>query len=105
MTQALFAGVLTLFTLAQAEPPKAPKATHSQPYDRLFVTPKLEVVKPRGPAHVVPERRHHVERGPCNMPVVRARPEVDPRMVRPIDRRTHSTAKIRVIEPKICWEK
>jgi hypothetical protein len=42
-----------------------------------------------------------VERGPCNMPIVRANPAVDPKMVVPL--RTEGVdAKIRVIEPGVC---
>ena len=42
-----------------------------------------------------------VERGPCNMPIVRANPAVDPKMVVPL--RTEGVdAKIRVIETGVC---
>ena len=44
------------------------------------------------------------ERGPCNMPIIRANPNVDPKIVMPIDRE-RIDAKIRAIEPAVCWEK
>jgi hypothetical protein len=47
------------------------------------------------------ERQNRVERGPCNMPIIVANPDIDPRMVVPVERR-NADAKIRVIEPRAC---
>jgi hypothetical protein len=52
----------------------------------------------------VASRTPAVERGPCNMPIVRANPAVDPKMVVPL--RTEGVdAKIRVIEPGVCGKR
>lgn len=44
-----------------------------------------------------------VEKGPCNMPVVRANPGVDHKMIVTIGP-GKAQAKIRAIQPTICWE-
>ena len=45
-----------------------------------------------------------VERGPCNMPIVRGNPSVDPKIV--ISHRAEGVdAKIRVIEPGVCGKR
>jgi hypothetical protein len=46
-------------------------------------------------------QRHQLQRGPCNMPIVPANSDVDPRMIVPIPA-DGVDAKIRVIEPTIC---
>jgi hypothetical protein len=46
-------------------------------------------------------QRHQPRRGPCNMPIVPANPDVDRRMIVPIPT-DGADAKIRVVEPTIC---
>jgi hypothetical protein len=81
-----------------------PEHLRHDPWSGLFVAQQA------GPAVAAPTltiglsaqvRHRSPERGPCNMPIVRANPEVDPKMVIP-HRAEGVDAKIRVIEPTVC---
>ena len=82
--------------------------TRSDPWQGLFVVKPLPTTEGQSVAVLgLPSqaaalpRRHHPERGPCNMPIVPANPDVDPRMIVPIPK-GRADAKIRVIEPGVC---
>jgi len=47
--------------------------------------------------------RPTVERGPCNMPMIRGHATVDPEILVPIER-TNADPKIRAIQPSACWQ-
>lgn len=74
-----------MVTFVPAWPPKAQELT-----DRARL--RLNALRPQP------------ERGPCNMPVIRANSDIDPKMVVPIEQGKNQ-AKIRAVEPTICWEK
>ena len=44
------------------------------------------------------------QRGPCNMPMIVGNAQVDPKIVKPIEKE-NADPKIRAIEPPVCWEK
>jgi hypothetical protein len=111
MTIMLFTGALAFLAAVQADSNLLPKPTQQvDPYKRLFVTRPIDEVQ-TGKAktallkHSQPiPTQFRLERGPCNMPVVRANPDVDSRIIAPIAPGKHQ-AKIRVIEPTTCGEK
>jgi hypothetical protein len=88
-------------------------ATHehrrSNPWQSLFAVKPLPTAEGQSvtvlplPSQANPARpqRHQPQRGPCNMPIVPANPDVDPRMIVPIPA-DGAQAKIRVVEPTIC---
>ena len=45
-----------------------------------------------------------VERGACNMPMIRGDARHDPKSIVPIER-GKTDHKIRAVEPSVCWEK
>jgi len=81
-----------------------PRHLRHDPWGGLFIP------QPVGQAEAAPSlaigqsagvQQRSTERGPCNMPIVRANPDVDPKMVIP-HRAEGVDAKIRVIEPTVC---
>lgn len=44
------------------------------------------------------------QRGACNMPMIAGNTQVDPQIVKPIEK-GNTDPKIRAIEPPVCWEK
>ena len=48
-------------------------------------------------------RANPQERGPCNMPMIRGNAQVDPKIVKPIEK-GNMDPKIRAIVPTICWQ-
>ena len=82
--------------------------TRSDPWSGLFVVKPLPAadgqsvtVLPLPPQGIALPQRHQLQRGPCNMPIVPANPDVDRRMIVPIPA-DGAHAKIRVVEPTIC---
>ncbi len=82
--------------------------TRSDPWSGLFEVKPLPTaegqsvtVLPLPPQGIALPQRHQLQRGPCNMPIVPANPDVDRRMIVPIPA-DGAHAKIRVIEPTIC---
>ena len=84
-----------------------PSTAMSGPYQSLF---RVELPKPSTPTQVQvaePTTRYgraiemtpRFERGGCNMPIIVARPEVDPRMIVTPPESVKDAAKIRAIEP------
>ena len=81
----------------------------SDPWSGLFVveplpTPEgqsVTVLPLPSPAFSALPERHQPERGPCNMPIVPANPDVDRGMIVPIPA-DRVDAKIRIVEPTIC---
>ena len=113
MTGLLLSGLAAAIVLTQAQSVKVPPASPAQPYQELFQTRPLDVVASKDRpvrqdgarvARRAPSDRSAVERGACNMPVVRANPGVDPKMILPRNPRA-AEAKARIIEPRTCWEK
>jgi hypothetical protein len=110
MTHVLIGGLAALALLAQAQTSR-PSVFSTRPYSGLFValpakslaTPTVPVVV-RRQTHSVAQSRAQIERGPCNMPIIVATPEIDPKIVRTIPR-DRTEAKIRVIEPSPCGTK
>jgi hypothetical protein len=80
----------------------------SDPWRGLFVVKPLPspegqsvTVLPLPSQAAALPQRHQPQRGPCNMPIVPANPDVDRRMIVPIPANgAHAT--IRVVEPTIC---
>jgi hypothetical protein len=68
-------------------------------YGKLFtlVTPTAVQGKGVDPAGVP-------QRGACNMPMIAGNTQVDPKIVKPIEK-ANTDPKIRAIEPPVCWEK
>ena len=91
----------------------APEASiaMSGPYQTLFrvEAPKIPVAQvlpvpvtdPKQMLGQVFEMAPRFQRGGCNMPVVAARPEMDPKMVIAVPDSTMAGAKIRVVEPPV----
>jgi len=115
---ALFlAGVLALAVAGQIEPgPKVRSSPTREPFKQLFLTPPLDTISPdnqllerksgllqrhRSLAPSISDQPK-LERGPCNMSMVRATPGIDAGIVAPIEQ--GKGAKIRVIEPVICGQ-
>ena len=80
----------------------------SAPWSGLFVAKplpaadgQLVTVLPSPSQAVTLPQRHQPQRGPCNMPIVPANPDVDRRLIVPIPA-DGADAKIRVVEPTIC---
>jgi hypothetical protein len=85
--------------------------TVSAPYQQLFLVPGIPpTVKGQAKAQEEALRAaqkrlvHHgrsslFEEGPCGMPVIVARPEVDPKMIVTPPESARGSAKIRAIEP------
>lgn len=109
MTNALIGGIVALSLLVQGDPAKIP-SPEAAPYLKLFT------VKPSSDAKVQ-ERRidiarkallklqgGSVERGACNMPMIRGDARVDPKSIVPIER-DKTDHKIRAVEPSVCWDK
>jgi hypothetical protein len=67
-------------------------------YGKLFTLAQPVIVQ-RGGA----ERATLPQRGACNMPMIAGNTEVDPKIVKPIDK-GKTDPKIRAIEPPVCWE-
>jgi hypothetical protein len=77
-------------------PPSTQIAT-SGPYQKLF---KIEPPKPGSPVQVmVIDMSPRVERGGCNMPIIVAHPEIDPKSIVTLPESARGTAKIRAIDP------
>jgi hypothetical protein len=79
----------------------------SDPWSGLFVVKPLPTAEGQSvtvlplPSQTAAPQRHQLQRGPCNMPIVPANPDVDPGMLVPIPAEGVG-AKIRVIEPTVC---
>ena len=87
--------------------PAKPSAAMSGPYQKLF---RVDPPKASGPIQVrvaeprlgrVIEMGPRFERGGCNMPIIVARPEVDPKMIVTPPESVKNAAKIRAIEPPL----
>jgi hypothetical protein len=86
-------------------PEPSPLVPTSGPYQRLFLVPPIPPVGkghvqviPHGDARVI-DMSPRVERGPCGMPIVAARPEMDPKMIVTPPPQARHVSKIRVFEP------
>ncbi|HJR59147.1 MAG TPA: hypothetical protein VJ813_07115 [Vicinamibacterales bacterium] len=113
MTNLVLAGALIVAALSQAQPGrKTLGIVHAHSDQDLIVVEPGNVVQvekiPSPIQSLIPSRvagtSQVLERGPCNMPVIRANPQVDPKIVMPIERE-NSDPKIRVIGPTICGQK
>jgi hypothetical protein len=107
MTHELLTGLIAMALLAQLQSPPKPQDALAGPYRQLFsVQPVLpaEQVTVRPSPRVV-ETTSRLERGPCNMPIIVAKPAVDPKMIVPVAKNNNTDPKIRVIEPPVCGPK
>lgn len=110
MTNALIGGVVVLTVLVQGHAATGAAQGRADPYSGLFTVEPPEAVRTGEVAiaaidKAIPAReRYRVERGPCNMPIVRGNAAVDPRSIVPVERGT-TDHKIRAVEPAVCWEK
>src|SRR5688500_6193834 len=107
MNNVILGGALILTALVQTQPAKEPSGIPPVPPEKGPVQVQVQgaiqaealetlfQVKPG----LVAGRQPALERGPCNMPVIQAHSNVDPKMVVPIPR--EKDARIRVIEPTI----
>ena len=111
---AVLAGVLGAHGAIASQGSNSTASTRPHEHDRIDPWRGLFVVKPVPAANgqsvtVLPlpsqaaalPQRHQPRRGPCNMPIVPANPDVDRRMIVPIPG-DGADAKIRVVEPTIC---
>jgi hypothetical protein len=108
MSQGLIGGLALMAFLAQALTAPAP-LSQSRPYTietfragsgAVTTAPKRVIVTHGINAPVFP-RQTRVERGPCNMPVIVANADIDPKMIVPIERK-NADVKIRAVEPSAC---
>lgn len=119
--------VATLIIAAQAPqqsmqwvPAQEPPATHKSPqaphksYGTLFKvqpiqkgpqTPQIVTPGKPVPGVVKQDGLLGVERGGCNMPIIAANADIDPRIIIPIPEEGKRSSRIRVIEPSKCWKK
>ncbi|MBA2302077.1 MAG: hypothetical protein H0W08_05535 [Acidobacteria bacterium] len=110
--------VLALAVAGQIEPGRQAQASPPrEPFKQLFLTQLPDPISTDDKLleqQAALRRRHRalapvsssqprLERGPCNMPIVRANPGIDAGIVVPIER-GGSEAKIRVIEPTQCGQ-
>ena len=76
------------------------------PFGKLFQVPPIEKAPerstPRKPTPGTVKQHGGVERGPCNMPIITANADVDPKILVPIPEHAKKSAKIRAIEPPKC---
>ena len=109
MTNALIGGVIALSLLVQGDLTKKPPREAAGPYSHLFtikppetksvVAVQLDVARQALSAL----RGGRVERGPCNMPMIRGDARLDPKSIVPIQR-GNTEARIRAIQPSVCWD-
>ena len=104
---AVFTGVLIAgITQVPHSSREFKRAAGAKPYASLFQVRPSEPVTPS--SMLVPRATRPadqcsppmIERGPCGVPVIVARPELDPDMVRPVPEPDRKTAKIRTFEPR-----
>ena len=80
--------------------------TAGAPYGALFQVPPIEKapesVTTRKPVYGTVKEVGGVHRGPCNMPIIAANADVDPKILVPIPEHAKKSAKIRAIEPPKC---
>jgi hypothetical protein len=104
MSQGLIGGLALMALLSHALTAPPPRS-QSWPYTIETVragsgAPKQVIVTHGISAPVFP-RQTRVERGPCNMPVIVANADIDPKMIVPIERK-NADVKIRAVEPSAC---
>lgn len=83
---------------------KAPPAVDT-PYKNLFeVAPVQKAPESATPKLVLGAVKEvgGLQRGPCNMPIIAANADVDPKIIVPIPEHAKKSAKIRAIEPPKC---
>jgi hypothetical protein len=111
MNNLMLGGALILTAFVQSQPAKEASRIPPDPPGgpaQVQVQEAIEVEALTGLfqarlGFVAGRQQPSVERGPCNMPVIRANSTVDPKMVVPVPRDTD--ARIRVIGPTICGQR
>jgi hypothetical protein len=85
---------------ASPQPLQTSPAPEKDPFKRLFVVPPAQDGGAQPDARLTGGQPRVV----CGMTLVPAKPEVDPKMVRPREPEPNREYKIRTISPRICRE-